>query len=172
MNDSRSPHFGDAERWARLTEKQRACLDLLLERKSSKQIARILGIAKPTVDQRIATARAVLGAADRDEAALRYARLKTVYDPVIHDPARIPLPTRLVPSHFPNGDPAETIALKDGAFITEGPSASQPPFGDLWRPDHSLSKRVMMMAAMLVMAVILILAGLAIGRELTRLISG
>lgn len=171
MNDSRSPH-DDAECWARLTAKQRACLDLLLERKTSKQMARILGIAKPTVDQRIASARGVLGAADRDEAALRYARLKAIYDQVIHDPARILVPPRLVPSHFPNGDPAETIALKDGAFISDVPSTSLSPFGDLWRPDHPPSKRVMMIAAMLVMVVILILAGLAIGHALTRLISG
>lgn len=171
MNDSRAPHE-DAERWARLTEKQRACLDLLLERKTSKQISRILGIAKPTVDQRIASARNVLGAADRDEAALRYARLKSLYDQVIHDPARIHVPPRLVPSHFPDGDSAETIALGDGAFISNEPSASQPPFGDLWRPDHPPSRRVMIMAAMLVMAVILILAGLAIGHALTRLIAG
>src|SRR3546814_1772175 len=43
----------DLARWLRLTEKQRACLDLLIERKTSKEIARILGISKPTVDQRI-----------------------------------------------------------------------------------------------------------------------
>ncbi len=52
-----SPMPTDAERWARLTEKHRACLDLLLDHRTSKQIARILGIAKPTVDQRIAAAR-------------------------------------------------------------------------------------------------------------------
>src|SRR3546814_1307756 len=60
----------DLARWLRLTEKQRACLDLLIERKTSKEIARILGISKPTVDQRITAARIILGAANRDEAAL------------------------------------------------------------------------------------------------------
>src|SRR3546814_10544321 len=58
----------DLARWLRLTEKQRACLDLLIERKTSKEIARILGISKPTVDQRITAARIILGAANRDEA--------------------------------------------------------------------------------------------------------
>lgn len=172
MNNTLSHNDDDSERWKRLTDKQRACLDLLLERKTSKQIARILGISKPTVDQRLAAARATLCAADRDDTAMRYARLKATYDRVIYDPVQVPMPPSLMPSDFPDGDPAETIALKDGAFIAEGSSTSQSPFGDLWRPDHPPSKRVMMMAAMLVLAAILILAGLAIGHALTRLISG
>src|SRR3546814_5832752 len=75
----------DLARWLRLTEKQRACLDLLIERKTSKEIARILGISKPTVDQRITAARIILGAANRDEAALIYARLKQLYDRITYD---------------------------------------------------------------------------------------
>lgn len=172
MHDSRSPLSEDAERWTRLTEKQRACLDLLLERKTSKQMARLLGISKPTVDQRIAAARTVLGAADRDEAALTYARLKATYDRVIYDPAQVPPAPRLVPSSFPDGDPARTVALHDGASLANGSSVSQPPFGDLWSHDHAPTKRVMIMAAMLFAAVILILAGLAIGHSLTRMIGG
>lgn len=189
MNDSRSQSAAKAEtmhdtqgadaagdmdgadRWRRLTAKQRACLDLLVERKTSKQIARLLGIAKPTVDQRILTARCALGAADRDEAALEYARLKAIYDRVIHDPARIPPPPRLMPSDFPNGDPADH-AFSDRASLMEGAPGSNPPFGDIWRPDHSPSRRAMIMAAMIVLAAILILAGLAIGHALTRLIAG
>src|SRR3546814_11242099 len=67
MSDSRSHTFEDAERWARLTDKQRACLDLLIERQTSKQIARQLGIAKPTVDLRLTKARDRLGTANRSE---------------------------------------------------------------------------------------------------------
>src|SRR3546814_10277835 len=52
MLDSHDLLADDAARWARLTEKHRACLDLILDHRTSKQIARILGIAKPTVDQR------------------------------------------------------------------------------------------------------------------------
>lgn len=172
MRDSGSPLPEDEARWARLTAKQRACLDLLLERKTSKQIARILGIAKPTVDQRIATARAVLGVEDRDQAALRYAELKAIYDRVIHDPVGIPVPPRLVPSDFPDGDSAMLTALNDRASDIEGSSGSHPPFGDIWRPDHSPKTRAMLLAAMLVMAAFLILAGLAIGNALTTLIAG
>src|SRR3546814_19895036 len=76
MDELGSRESDDAERWSRLTEKQRACLDLLVERKTSKQIARELGIAKVTVDQRIRAARNILSASDRDETAIIYSRLK------------------------------------------------------------------------------------------------
>ena len=70
---------------ARLTEKQRACMQLVVMRKSSKEIARELGIAKPTVDQRIASARQILGARNRDEAANMFARYGDIYDRVPYD---------------------------------------------------------------------------------------
>jgi hypothetical protein len=63
-------------------------------------------------------------------------------------------------------------SLKDDASDIQGSSGSHPPFGDIWRPDHSPKTRVMLIAAMLVIAVILILAGLAIGNALTELIAG
>lgn len=170
--ESGSHDLEEAERWRRLTGKQRECLDLLLERKTSKQIARILGIAKPTVDQRLASARKVLGATDRVDTALRYAALKAIYDRVIYDPVGIPPAPRLVPSDFPDGDPAETIAVVDGASDKQGSPVPSPPFGDLWSHDHAPGTRWMIMAAMLVVTLFLILAGLAIGHSLTRLISG
>src|SRR3546814_6794719 len=76
MTDSGSYPSDEAARWARLTDKQRACLDLLLERQTSKQIARRLNISKQAVDLRLTTARDVLGAANRDETAILYARLR------------------------------------------------------------------------------------------------
>src|SRR3546814_11183815 len=75
MLDSHDLLADDAARWARLTEKHRACLDLLLDHRTSKQIARILGIAKPTVDQRIAAARFILGASKCGNADFRCAAI-------------------------------------------------------------------------------------------------
>ena len=60
---------------AGLTERQRQVLDLLIEHKSSKEIARVLGISPHTVDQRIRFAREKLGARSRGEAAVTYRRL-------------------------------------------------------------------------------------------------
>ncbi len=75
---------------ANLTAKQRECLHLVVLRKSSKEIARILEISKPAVDQRLVGARRVLGAATRDEAALIYARASGTYDRILYDPVGVP----------------------------------------------------------------------------------
>ncbi|MGB3796018.1 MAG: helix-turn-helix transcriptional regulator [Alteraurantiacibacter sp.] len=55
-----------------ITAKQRAVLDLLIQHKTSKEIARILGISHYTVDQRIAAARKKLGVTSRNELAAAY----------------------------------------------------------------------------------------------------
>ena len=80
----------DQDKVARLTDKQRECMHLVVMRKSSKEIARVLGISKPTVDQRIANARRILGASNRDEAAIMFARVAGEYDRVIYDSACVP----------------------------------------------------------------------------------
>lgn len=59
----------ESDRLARVTEGQRACLRLVLQHKSSKDIARSLGISPHTVDQRVRLAMKALGAASRVEAA-------------------------------------------------------------------------------------------------------
>ncbi len=170
------PQDEDLALWMRLTDKQRACLDLLLLRKTSKQIARILEIAKPTVDQRITAARMILGAADRDETALAYARLKAAYDRVIYDPVDLPPGPGLVPSNFPDGDPAAFFKLGDtqsqGVEKEAGYRGGFPSSGDLWRHDLGSRQRVAMIAAMLVALVIVLAAGLAIAQALSRLLSG
>ncbi len=167
MVDSHAILSDDAARWARLTEKHRACLDLLLDHRTSKQIARILDISKPTVDQRLAAARVILGASDRGDAAFRYARLKAIYDQITYDPMHVPQGGTLVSSDFANGDPAGTTAPEERASLL-APS----PFGDFWRADHLPTTRGTITAVILVLTVFLVLAGLIIGDVLTRLISG
>lgn len=54
---------------SRLTAGHRACLRLVLEHKTSKQIAKDLGISHHTVDDRIKDAMRILGASSRVEAA-------------------------------------------------------------------------------------------------------
>ena len=56
----------------RLTERERACLRLVDEHLSSKEIARRLGLSKHTVDWHLDKARRRLGVADRYEACLLY----------------------------------------------------------------------------------------------------
>ncbi len=167
MGDSVSQPLSDEARWARLTDKQRACLDLLLERQTSKQIARALNISKPTVDQRLTAARAVLGAANRDEAALIYARLKLTYDRIVYDPVQVPPGSPDMAVTAQDDMPADALVLSDSAVTSHG-----TPFGMIWRHDHGLKTRMLIMAVMLVVAVVLILAGLGIAQALTRLVSG
>lgn len=54
---------------SRLTERQRACLELVAVGFTSKQIARKLGISNSTVDNHVLAATQLLGVADRREAA-------------------------------------------------------------------------------------------------------
>ena len=63
----------DADRLARLTDKQRACLRLVYAHMSSKEIAPHLGVEPGTVDQYIKAAMRILGVSDR-RAAARTAR--------------------------------------------------------------------------------------------------
>ena len=63
-----------------LTQKQIEVLDLLIEHKTSKEIARELDISPYTVDQRINFAKEKLGVSTRGEAAVAYRRLLEIYE--------------------------------------------------------------------------------------------
>lgn len=172
MSDSGSHQSEEDERWTRLTDKQRACLDLLLERQTSKQIARRLDISKQAVDLRLTTARNVLGAANRDEAAIIYARLKETYDRILYDPIILPQQRQLLPFDSSNGELPAPGPLPASRSMTDSPTGCSSPFRDFRRHDHARVRRVWIMAAMLVGLALLILTGLAIAQALTRLISG
>lgn len=161
----------DEARWERLTEKQHACLDLLLERKTSKEIARRLDISKDTVDQRITAARKILGAADRDEAAIRYASLKQIYHRVVYDPMELPPPPRFVPSDFADGDPSNVIKVRNRQGTSDGSSGTRLPFEKIGRHDHASAARLRIITAFLLAAVLIALGGLNIAETLSRLVS-
>jgi DNA-binding CsgD family transcriptional regulator len=76
---------------AMLTPKQEECLLLVREGRTSKEIARQLGISIVAVNERLDRARSVLGAATRQEAARIYVALAT-HERIMHDPATIALP--------------------------------------------------------------------------------
>ena len=172
MEGSQSSTLADRACWDRLSDKQRACLDLVLERKTSKEIARQLGIAKPTVDQRITAARVILGATDRHAAAIRYARLKRLYDRITYDPVHIPPPPSLVPSDFADGDPSEPMRTSVRAGAQGGSWGGALPFGKAGSHDHGSVARLAIIAGLLAVIVFALLGGLGIAHTLTRLISG
>lgn len=165
----------DLARWSRLTEKHRASLDLLLERMTSKEIARVLDVAKATVDQRLTAARSILGVTSRDKAAIEYARLKQIYDRITYDPMHIPSSPKLVPSNFADGDPTDVIQLihRQGGGDDAGGGAMglALPFTGFLGHDHRTAARVTIMTSMLIALLIVLLAGLGIAQALSHLVS-
>ena len=71
-----------------LSEGQKACLRLVDDHHTSKEIARILGISPFTVDQRLDAARRKLNAASRKDAAKIFAAIEegTISEPFVYEP--------------------------------------------------------------------------------------
>jgi len=76
---------------SRLSEGQRACLRMVFQHMSSKDIARALKISPHTVDQRIRIAMGHLGATSRIDAAKLLARHEgsPAYQPLVYQPSDI-----------------------------------------------------------------------------------
>jgi DNA-binding CsgD family transcriptional regulator len=74
-----------------LTEGQKACLRLVDDHHTSKEIARKLGISPFTVDQRLDAARRKLKAASRKDAAKLFAAMERggVSEPFVYEPVRL-----------------------------------------------------------------------------------
>ncbi|MBL0770096.1 helix-turn-helix transcriptional regulator [Sphingopyxis sp. DHUNG17] len=171
MDDSGSQPPDDDFRWSRLTEKQRACLDLLIEHKTSKEIARLLDISKHTVDQRLNLARDTLGVRDRNETAFIYRQLKDRYDRVTYDAVEVPPSPTLVRSEFPDGGSPNLMELHDSSALRGGPSGIRLPFRGLFKRDHGSAKRLWIYAAGLALTVWIILGGLGVAQALNQLLS-
>ena len=75
-----------------LTTKQREVLDLLLEHKTSKEIARVLEISPHTVDQRINFAKRKFGVSSRGELAKAYRQQRPIYEQSIYEESDIAPP--------------------------------------------------------------------------------
>ena len=74
-----------------LTDGQKACLRLVDDHHTSKEIARKLGISPFTVDQRLDAARRKLNAASRRDAAKIFAAMeqKDISEPFVYEPQRV-----------------------------------------------------------------------------------
>ncbi|UYY57028.1 helix-turn-helix transcriptional regulator [Sphingomonas sp. S2-65] len=79
-----------------LTQPQIDCLMLVRDGRTSKEMARLLGVSKTAIDQRLDRARSILGASTREEAARIYA--EGGYDRVTCDPPEIVYTT--IPASF------------------------------------------------------------------------
>ncbi|HYD23271.1 MAG TPA: helix-turn-helix transcriptional regulator [Croceibacterium sp.] len=165
-------HF-EGRPMAELTAKQREVLDLLIEHKTSKEIARLLRISPHTVDQRIQFAKDKLGARTRNEAAAVYRRLVETYGQVTYEESYIaqrlpamdnplgtqgPLPDRSHRERTHSDQPLGTVA--DYAVVPE-----------LFEGRYGTLIRLGAIIAIAVFLVILVLGGLAIFSQLSELMA-
>jgi DNA-binding CsgD family transcriptional regulator len=160
---------------ARLTDKQRACMQLVVLRRSSKEIARELGIAKPTVDQRIANARQILGARNRDEAALIFARGTQEYDRITYDSARVSEFERLLDMPVQEARQDIGLRLEEPATPFSGVREFRPNVRPGFPWSHpgaiSTSSRLAIIVGMTIGILSVILIGLAVAQSLTGLLT-
>lgn len=164
----------ESSRVAKLTAKQRECLHLVVHRKSSEEIARILNISKPAVDQRLISARRVLGAASRYEAAAIYARASGGYDHIIHAPAGVPddivSDPELPKGKQPNSFMLEEILVKhdvDRAHETNFLSEIEKEPGEALGACQRIA--IMMVLTIGILAIVLI--GFSISQSLSSLLT-
>lgn len=160
-------------RIARLTAGQRACLDLVDDHATSKEIALALGISRHTVDARLRQAMQVLGVTSRREAAIIWrasnaaleagrpavaprAGLADGYQPFAYQPSRVETPagTADEAGHEPAFDPVDDPASEDDggpAFRPAGLFGSPPRIpahGQARQGDHGQRSEVADAASM------------------------
>ena len=160
---------------ARLTDKQRQCMQLVVMRKSSKEIARELGIAKPTVDQRIANARQILGARNRDEAALIFARAIEPYDRIIYDPVCVPKTPQPVEVFCSEARQTIGLTLEEPVIPFNGVIEFQPRlspgFGWSTSFDLGTNARLLIIIGLTVGIMAIVLIALAVAQSLEGLLA-
>jgi DNA-binding CsgD family transcriptional regulator len=159
---------------ASLTAKQREVMDLLIEHKTSKEIARILNISPHTVDQRMQFAKDKLGAASRNEAAVIYRRLVEIYGQSTYEDSGIA---------EPDPEPHDGPVPQGSAFETvQGTRTQSTPPADaeldyavvqeLFDGRHATLIRLSAIVAIAVLLVIVVVGGLAIISQLSLLMAG
>jgi DNA-binding CsgD family transcriptional regulator len=159
---------------AKLTQKQREVMQLVVERKSSKEIARILNIAKPTVDQRIASARQTLGAPNRDAAAILFQQGSKTNDRVIYDTACIP-PHTDFPEHVQQQEQMlAPMMLNDSGIPASGIKEFQMDGHLNWlRSDPNLlspARRAMIILGLTIGTLVMLLTALSVTQSLSDLL--
>ncbi|OYW44389.1 MAG: hypothetical protein B7Z08_05890 [Sphingomonadales bacterium 32-68-7] len=166
-------HSDDEIVLAGLTAKQREVMDLLIEHKTSKEIARLLGISPHTVDQRIQFAKEKLGANSRNEAAALYRRLMEICGPLTYED--FPLAPRPIEPEVAHGTPAGLLSpLRRERLMAGAPRdavADLAVVPELFDGRHGTLARLGTIVAIAVFLVIFVLGGLAIFSKLSELLA-
>ena len=159
---------------AGLTAKQREVLDLLIEHKTSKEIARALGISPHTVDQRIQFAKEKLGASSRNEAALVYRRLKEICGQLTYQESHIADHARNPDTEAGTQEGPLTVHMHREWTQRRQPDETEseyPVVPELFEGRYGTLIRLVTIIAIAVFLVILVLGGLAIFSQLSELMA-
>jgi DNA-binding CsgD family transcriptional regulator len=163
-------HFDGRNLLDELTANQREVLDLLIQHKTSKEIARDLGISPHTVDQRVQFARDKLGVRTRGEAAAVYRRLIETYEQSTYESSYL-------------AEPAASLEMGEGPFRDRSHSdrvQPAPPPGaeadiqvvpELFEGRYGTLMRLGAIVVIAVFLVIFVLGGLAIFAQLSELMA-
>ena len=158
---------------AALTAKQKAVLDLLVQHKTSKEIARELGISPHTVDQRIQFAKTNLGAGTRGELAQEYRRLCAIYEAMTYENSRIAEPAE--DAEIVSMDNGESISLASAPVegISHGETDKEEGLHVVPEMFEGPNGTLMRIGAILLMALailLLALGGMAVFTEASRIL--
>ena len=159
---------------AGLTGKQREVLDLLIEHKTSKEIARQLGISPHTVGQRIQFAKEKLGANSRSEVAQLYRRLVEICGQLTYEDSRI----AAAAAEADNGPgtqagPLTALARRERTYPARPreTESDYPVVPELFEGRYGTLIRLGAIIAIAVFLVFLVLGGLAIFSQLSELMA-
>ena len=164
----------ESARVAKLTAKQRECLHLVVQRKSSKEIARILNISKPAVDQRLDSARRTLEVTSRDQAAIIFARASGTYDRIIYDPTYLPSSPDFGAKGLQNEQPEsymlEEAAMPYGFETKHDPDTLLQALKET-RGDVGTFERIAIIVGMTVGILAIVLIGLSVSQSLSGMLA-
>ena len=158
---------------AGLTTKQREVLDLLIEHKTSKEIARELGISPHTVDQRIQFAKEKLGASSRSEVAQLYRRLIEICGQLTYQDSRIASAVPFADNdHGTQAGPLTALRRRERTYPDQpGTESDYAVVPELFEGRYGTLIRLGAIIAIAVFLVFLVLGGLAIFSQLSELMA-
>ena len=156
---------------SRLTVKQCEVLDLLLDHKTSKEIAQVLKISPHTVDQRIRFAKRQLGATTRSDLARMYRLQRDMYNQSIYENSPMPFSGHL-PQQIEQDD--ETLAEGSNSDWVDQSllnATSQRIVPELLVGRLGRGLRLIAILAIALLAMLLALGGLAIYSSLAEILA-
>jgi DNA-binding CsgD family transcriptional regulator len=159
---------------AGLTAKQREVLDLLIQHKTSKEIARDLGISPHTVDQRIQFAKEKLGATSRSEVALLYRRLVEICGQLTYENSGIAdLPEAAESGPGTQAGPLSALRLRERTYPDQPRETERdyPVVPELFEGRYGTLIRLGAIIAIAMFLVLLVLGGLAMFSQLSEIMA-